>query len=99
MSSFGGMDQGTAGDRPHLGRTVAYQATDGVFTPAMVLEIREDGWTVSLRRHDTNDVEEFVPYGGNREFGSIPVGTWVTLDEYEGWRIFSEERSAKEGGT
>jgi hypothetical protein len=40
----------------------------------MVLEIREDGWTVSLRRFDTNDREDFVPYGGGREFGRCPSG-------------------------
>jgi hypothetical protein len=92
MSMFGGMDRGAEGRRPTVGRTVAYQVSDGVFSPAMVLEIREDGWTVSLRRFDTNDREDFVPYGGGREFGRLPVGTWVTLDEYEGWKIYASER-------
>jgi hypothetical protein len=92
VSMFGGVDRGAEGDAPSVGRTVAYQVSDGVFAPAVVLAIRDDGWTISLRRFDTNDVEEFVPYGGGREFGRLPTQTWVTLDEYEGWKIYESER-------
>lgn len=92
---FGGVDRGPEGDAPFVGRTVAFQGSADEFTPAMVLDIREDGWTVSLRRFDTNDREDFVPYGGGRELGRIPVGTWVTLDEFEGWKIYAAERAAQ----
>lgn len=83
-----------------MGRMVAYQPVDGVFVPAVVVDVREDGWTVSLRCQDFHQrFVEFVPYGGGGEFGEIPVGTWVTLDEYEGWKIYADVRSAKGGGT
>lgn len=99
MSLFGGVDRGVEGDAPSIGRTIAYQPSDGEFTPAMVLDIREDGWTISLRRFDTNDREDFVPYGGGRELGRIPVNTWVTLDEFEGWKIYAAERAEGGGGS
>lgn len=92
MSSFGGMDRGPEGDSPHLGRLVVFCRAAGEFSSAVVLDVREDGWTVSLRAFDTNDVVEFVPYGGGRELGRIDPGSWVTLDEYEGWKIYASER-------
>ncbi len=93
MSSFGGMDRGVEGDAPYMGRIVAWQEAEGVFWPGMVLAVREDGWTVSLRV--AGETHEFVPYGGNDEFGTIPVGSWVTLDAYEGWKIYAAERAAQ----
>jgi hypothetical protein len=93
MSNFGGMDRGVPGDAPFLGRTVIYQETDGDFQPAVVTAIREDGWTVTLSLFATNTIREFVPYGGNVALGVIPVGAWVTPDEYEGWKIYAAERA------
>lgn len=93
MSDYGGMDRGLAGDQPHLGRVVAYQPAEDVFVAGIVQAVREDGWTVALTV-GANEYE-FVPYGGTAEFGEIPVGTWVTLDAYEGWLIYEQERALK----
>lgn len=96
---FGGIDNGLAGDRPFMGRTVVYQPEKDRFEPAVVVDVREDGWTATLRLlGHRGGIAEFVPYGGNHEFGTIPAGSWVTLEEYEGWKIYAEERSAAKGG-
>ncbi len=95
MSGFGGMDQGVEGDRPTMGRMVAYQHDRDEFVPAVVLKIYPDGWTVDLAPQDGGPVVQLVPYGGGKEFGELQPGSWATLEEFEGWKIWSDERSDK----
>lgn len=82
---------------PYLGRVVAYKSGpgEGEWVPAVVEAVREDGWTVSLWA-PLEDTLELIPYGGAGEFGIVEPGTWVTLSEYEGWKIWASERADRE---
>lgn len=96
MSSFGGMDRGVPGDTPFLGKTVIFRNIS-TYLPAIVTAVREDGWTVSLQVFGENEQfsKSFVPHNDG-DFGEITDQSWVTLDEYEGWKIYAAERAAKD---
>jgi hypothetical protein len=81
-------------DEPFLGRTIAYRTGDGEddWTSAVVTGVRSSS-TCSLFVFQDQSTHDFVVHGNE-------PGMWLTLDEYEGWKIWRPEREAlkRQGG-
>jgi hypothetical protein len=82
-------------DEPYLGRDVAFRVENGEqgWEAAKVLRVYPDGWTCKLFVYADSSVRELCPHADVGLGGNEPeLGSWLTLAEYEGWRIWANER-------